>query len=345
MPACAFLTTLMTSCAVLSAPVAAVELDLAGSGWLLSKLSSAPVGEAGAETTPEVVLQNASVPGGIWDNLHRAQIVGDPLYRKNDVVYANLTTQGPGIKGWTFTKIFDCPEAVVASHSAALLEFGGLQTLAEVTLNEKHLLSADNMFRYQRAIIPPKLLKLAGNVLTVEFTATPKDPGPEMSGGTNYPAPASLRDENDAWGWDWSPDLDPISIWKGPVRIVAVNASLPYLSSWSPKISVLDTDTKTQLPTRFLVNASFEFVVPPTPRGTLKGWIHLVGDWGGRSTTEVQALPPQQDSVVVVHASIEASVPEISLWWPLHYGEPHLHNISAIVRIIRALLRFLLPFA
>eukprot|EP01052_Picozoa_sp_SAG31_P039618 SAG31_NODE_5529_length_2475_cov_2.029040_3_plen_54_part_00 len=42
-----------------------------------------------------------------------------------------------------------------------------------------------------------------------------------MSGGTNYPAPAGLRDENDAWGWDWSPDLDPISIWKGPVRVRA----------------------------------------------------------------------------------------------------------------------------
>jgi hypothetical protein len=53
------------------------------------------------------------------------------------------------------------------------------------------------------------------------------------------PAPAGLRDENDAWGWDWSPNLDPISIWKGPVRIVAPDhAAMPHLASWSPKITV-----------------------------------------------------------------------------------------------------------
>eukprot|EP01043_Picozoa_sp_COSAG02_P063465 COSAG02_NODE_9009_length_2362_cov_2.899249_1_plen_215_part_10 len=209
-------TALVASCAVVGLPVAAavVELNLSGSGWQLSKLSSispAGAGTEGGGVDSTIILQNATVPGGVWDNLHRANIVGDPLYRKNDLVYANLTTQGPDIKGWTFTKVFDCPTAVVTSHSPVLLEFGGLQTLAEVALNGKRLLSADNMFRSYRATVPTGLLKPAGNVLTVDFTATPMDPGPFMSGGTNYPAPASLRDENDAWGWDWSPNLDPIS--------------------------------------------------------------------------------------------------------------------------------------
>ena len=323
------LSALLTSCAAISVRSAAVELDLTGSGWQLSKLSAAADGADTATGTVTAVLQNASVPGGVWDNLHRAQLVGDPLYRTNDLVYANVTTQGPDIKGWTFKKVFDCPAAVANSKSTVMLEFGGLQTLAEVVLNGKHLLSADNMFRFQRAVVPVGLLKTAGNVLTVDFTATPMDPGPLMSGGTMYPAPAALRDENDAWGWDWSPNLDPISIWKGPVRIVDTNTSDPHLSSWSPKVSVLETDARTQLPTRFLVNASFEFLLPSSTTG---GWIHLVGDWGGRSTTRVEALTPETpNSVAVVHASIEASVPQIKLWWPLHYGEPNLYNITAII--------------
>ena len=323
------LSALLTSCAAISVRSAAVELDLTGSGWQLSKLSAAADGADTATGTVTAVLQNASVPGGVWDNLHRAQLVGDPLYRTNDLVYANVTTQGPDIKGWTFKKVFDCPAAVANSKSTVMLEFGGLQTLAEVVLNGKHLLSADNMFRFQRAVVPVGLLKTAGNVLTVDFTATPMDPGPLMSGGTMYPAPAALRDENDAWGWDWSPNLDPISSWKGPVRIVDTNTSDPHLSSWSPKVSVLETDARTQLPTRFLVNASFEFLLPSSTTG---GWIHLVGDWGGRSTTRVEALTPETpNSVAVVHASIEASVPQIKLWWPLHYGEPNLYNITAII--------------
>ena len=200
------------------------------------------------------------------------------------------------------------------------------------------------MFRLQRAIIPSGLLQSTGNLLSVEFTATPKDPGPLMSGGTDYPAPAGLREENDAWGWDWSPDLDPISIWKGPVRIVFAEKGVPHLVSWSPKITVLETDRETQRPTSFLVNASFELLLQPG-KIARKGSIRLVGDWGDSATTSVQVdttatkseesrgRPELVSSMVC--ASIKAKVPDVQLWWPLHYGESHLHNLTAEVRVPR----------
>jgi beta-galactosidase/beta-glucuronidase len=169
----------------MSQPTAAIELSLEGSGWKLSKLSRGGGGVNDAEA--QVVVANATVPGGVWDNLHRANLIGDPLYRENDLVFANVTTQGPDIYGWTFSKAFDCPAVVAAGSQAvgAVLEFGGLQTLANVTVNGQRVLTADNMFRLQRASIPRGLLKASGNTLSVALTATPMDPGPLMTGGTN----------------------------------------------------------------------------------------------------------------------------------------------------------------
>ena len=105
---------------------------------------------------------------------------------------------------------------------------------------------------------------------------------------------------------------------------------MPQLISWSPKVTVLASDKTTQLPSSFLVNASFVFQGAVSAR---KGSIKLSGDWGGSSasTAVIQILAggAAAQGGTTVHASIKASVPDIILWWPLHYGQPHLHNLTA----------------
>eukprot|EP01052_Picozoa_sp_SAG31_P039619 SAG31_NODE_5529_length_2475_cov_2.029040_4_plen_116_part_00 len=97
---------------------------------------------------------------------------------------------------------------------------------------------------------------------------------------------------------------------------------------------MLETDGETRRPTHFTVNASFEFMLQPRA-AIAKGSIKLDGDWGGSATTLVQ-LPATNGLVtpltVSVCASITASVPNVELWWPLHYGKPNLHNLTAKVR-------------
>ena len=82
----------------------------------------------------------------MWDNLHRAGVVGDPLYRNNDQVYSNQTTAAydfTTVKQWIFTKTFDCPPAITtpAAGSVLLLEMDGIQTVATVTLNGQPVLT------------------------------------------------------------------------------------------------------------------------------------------------------------------------------------------------------------
>ena len=73
-------------------------LSLDGADWQLSSVTTS--------------LKNATVPGGVWDNMHRARKIGDPLYRDNDLVFINATTALPG--GWTFSKNFDVPATAIA---------------------------------------------------------------------------------------------------------------------------------------------------------------------------------------------------------------------------------------
>jgi hypothetical protein len=81
-----------------------LEISLDGNDWKLASIG----GEA-------IVLTNATVPGGVWDNLHKSGRIGDPLYRNNDIVFANITTNPYGRREWVFTKSFSFPSVRILS--------------------------------------------------------------------------------------------------------------------------------------------------------------------------------------------------------------------------------------
>lgn len=113
------------------------------------------------------------------------------------------------------------------------------------------------------------------------------------------------------------------------VRLVATAAGAgPYIASFSPKISVAATDPATGEPTAFTVNASFDLVAPASAAATA-GSVELTGDWGTTSTVQVKLPASATPVTVTVHAVLEAGVPAVKLWWPVHYGEPALHTLTA----------------
>lgn len=319
-------------------PPAGLQQSLDGRDWTLRSL--------GAEQP--ITVKGARVPGGVWDNLHAAGIVGDPLYRDNDVKFANVTASGLRNRGWSFTKTFSCSTAFARSP-LVLLEFDGLQTRANVSLNGRALATSSNMFRQLRIVIPVgSLVEGAANTLEVRLSTTPSPrvcPEPVAPG--SMCTDTGVRDEADAWGWDWSPSLDPMAIYKS-VRLVAppvidTDTPAPYVTSFSPVVRVLQEDKASGLPLLFLVNASFEFAVPASYAGA-SGNITVTGDWGTETTMPVRIPPrrqlaqqPEQGQSAAtlvthaVHVTITAAPPHVHLWWPLHYGQPALHNVSVLI--------------
>jgi beta-mannosidase len=101
------------------------------SGWKFS--------EAGKDD-----WKSAKVPGCIHTDLLAHKIIEDPFYRLNE-----HKVQWVDKKDWVYKTSFSVSDDVLAQEHV-VLDFKGLDTYADVYLNGKEILKADNMFREWR---------------------------------------------------------------------------------------------------------------------------------------------------------------------------------------------------
>ncbi len=104
----------------------------------------------------------AQVPGVVHTDLLRNGLIPDPFDRDNE-----FRLQWIGLTDWEYQTVFQADAASLARDHVDLV-FDGLDTLADVYLNDQAILHADNMFRHWR--IPAKaLLKPGPNTLRIVF--------------------------------------------------------------------------------------------------------------------------------------------------------------------------------
>ncbi|GAA0721847.1 beta-mannosidase [Dokdonella soli] len=173
----------------------------------------------------------ASVPGEVHTDLLAASLIPDP-----DRGSAEAGLQWIGLADWEYRAHFDLGAETLRRRHLDLI-FEGLDTYAEVTLNGKGLLSADNMHRRWR--VPAKAhLKARGNELRVVLhspihrllpivQAIPPSqrlPGAYSSAFGDEPPDVHtdnyVRKANYQYGWDWGPRYVTAGIWR-PVKLEA----------------------------------------------------------------------------------------------------------------------------
>ena len=104
----------------------------------------------------------AQVPGVVQTDLLRDGLIPDPFYQDNDT-----RLQWIGLTDWEYRTTFQADAATLA-HDHVDLVFDGLDTYADVYVNDQAVLHSDNMFRRWR--VPVKtLLKVGPNTLRVVF--------------------------------------------------------------------------------------------------------------------------------------------------------------------------------
>jgi beta-mannosidase len=124
----------------------------------------------------------AIVPGCVHTDLLNNKLIDDPFYRDNE-----QKLQWIGKTDWEYQTIFDiAPETL--SREKIELVFEGLDTYAEVFLNNESLLAADNMFRTWR-VDCKRLLKAGANTLRIGFRSPINEILPLMA-KMNYQLPA-----------------------------------------------------------------------------------------------------------------------------------------------------------
>src|ERR1700691_6761604 len=104
----------------------------------------------------------AQVPAVVQTDLLRAGLIPDPFYQDNDT-----RLQWIGLTDWEYRTTFQADAATLA-HDHVDLVFEGLDTYADVYVNDQAVLPSDNMFRRWR--VPAKtLLKTGPNTLRIVF--------------------------------------------------------------------------------------------------------------------------------------------------------------------------------
>jgi len=154
----------------------------------------------------------ANVPGGVHTDLLALGRIPDPFFGDNE-----LKVQWVGESDWEYRKTFRAYPKLLA-ESNIFLVCGGLDTLAEVSLNGKMLGKTDNQFRAYRFDVTG-ILKNGENELAVLFRSPlafirARQEERPLIGGGDIPGGPHLRKAPYHWGWDWGPKLPAIGIWK-----------------------------------------------------------------------------------------------------------------------------------
>ena len=159
----------------------------------------------------------ASVPGTIHTDLLYNHLIPDPFYRDNETRLHWIDSVN-----WDYRLEFNVAQNSFSKNYIEL-QLDGLDTYADLYLNGKLILQANNMFRGWT--IPVKqFLKRKNNVLQIHFHSALHT----VDSIAHSKLPMVLPDNNRVYarkaqfqfGWDWGPILIGCGIWK-PVYLIA----------------------------------------------------------------------------------------------------------------------------
>ena len=266
------------------------------------------------------VWLKASVPGTIHTDLMANGIIEDPYYRLNE-----RKIQWVDKKDWIYQTTFNLNNQEFNRQNHEL-NFKGLDTYANVYLNDSIILKSNNMHRTYIVNVKEYLLKGA-NVLRIVLES-PIKKGLELYDALDYVLPVSANDQAVTgevpggkrinvhtrkaayhYGWDWGPRLVTSGIWR-PIT----------MRSWDD-FRICD----------FIINTSLNGDV-----ATIMAQIEIESSFDNINTL----LELKLDDAIISSSklriqkgkqqySIPIKIDKPELWWPNGLGKQHLYNIKA----------------
>jgi beta-mannosidase len=301
----------------LASPPRAVDLH---SGWRFRALNDS--GHAGVEQ-----WHDAEVPGLVQMDLLRNQLIPDPFYRDNE-----KSLQWIGLTDWEYETEFDVDAATLARGHVDLL-FAGLDTFADVYLNDAPMLQADNMFRSWRQPVKDRL-HTGKNVLRIVFHSPITLMMPKVK-AEPYRLPTvgqvqAVSEDGIAtdpytrkapynYGWDWGPRYVTEGIWQ-PVKLIAWDGlRIDNFHIRQQKITKDEAE----------LSAEFDIVSGINTEASLAV---------SHSLAPCTRCPPDAEQKVHLdagsnHLVIPFRISNPSLWFPNGYGPQTLYKFSATLSL------------
>lgn len=165
----------------------------------------------------------AMVPGVVQTDLLANGLIDNPYFGMNE-----RTVQWVDKEDWVYDTSFSVDPDVMSKDNIEIV-FKGLDTYADIFLNDSLIIKADNMFRIWKAYVKP-LLKSGDNHLRVYFHSPIKIDMPKWDNFPNQYSASNDQSENGGifdrklsvfarkaayhYGWDWGPRLVTSGIWR-----------------------------------------------------------------------------------------------------------------------------------
>ncbi|HZP24057.1 MAG TPA: glycoside hydrolase family 2 protein [Terriglobales bacterium] len=312
-------------------------------GWEFRAVNAAAHPEAAA-------WHAAQVPGVVQTDLLAAHLIADPFSGDNE-----SRLQWIGLADWEYRTTFQVDAATLEREHVDLV-FDGLDTFAEVFLNDQQVLTADNMFRSWRVSVRP-LLKPGPNTLRILFHSPVTSMIPKVKALPYIlPSVSTVNEGNEEnvatapytrkaayqYGWDWGPRFLTIGIWK-PVRLeIWDSARVANFHIQQRKITQdvaelsaeLDIEASRSMLASVAINyAGVEFSNPSEPKGRTRHPGEKGDNAAGPVVQQAIRLDPGTN-----HISIPLRIDSPKLWYPAGYGAQDRYRFSATVTANKAVI-------
>lgn len=263
----------------------------------------------------------ATVPGVVQTDLMDNQIIEDPFFRLNE-----RAIQWVDKEDWEYKTTLKVDEELYNKDNIEL-DFKGLDTYADVYLNDSCILKANNTFREWKVDIKG-LLKKEENELRVYLHSPIKVDLPkykdipylieagndqsENGGIFDNKLSVLVRKAGYHYGWDWGPRIVTSGIWK-PVYLVGWNdAKIDNIHYIQSNVSAKKADIKARA--TVIADKEGDVTLTITAEGIKNTWHKTM---------------PVKKGINVIETDLTIRQPK--LWWSNGLGEPHLYPFTASI--------------
>ena len=251
----------------------------------------------------------AEVPGTVYGALLAKGLIPDPYYRDNELKVLPLMEND-----FCFTTEFFVERQMMLCGKL-LLRFEGLDTLADIYVNDKWTGSACNMHRiWEFDLLGAGCVREGENSLKVVLhspTNYIKQENEKVFTGGIWEAMAGfphLRKAHCMFGWDWGPRLPDAGIFR-------------EVSLWGIEKARLESVYITQLHESGKVTLDLDIALDPADQYTDGAFRISVFDQNGQKVGE------EKGEIRGKKAAGRLVMEDPQLWWPRGYGRQPLYSV------------------
>ncbi len=287
------------------------------------------------------------VPSTVYGTLLEKNMIPDPFYRDNELTALKLM-ENDFVYETDFTL---CDEAREVDR--LFLRFEGIDTLADVYLNDKRLGYANNMNRVWEYDITAEAGDDAADTVyhlkvvlhsPTRFIREANDKCPVGGSSDAMPGFPHIRKAACMFGWDWGPRLPDAGLFR-PVSIQAVKTARIAQVCLTQQHQVTGKTVHGNTVSRVRLTADAEIEWMPEAGEDKAKLLLLVTTPDGTATLSAESAPVDaltdsapslslsglQSNLRSNHVRVELTVTDPQLWWPNGYGAQPLYEVKALL--------------